>query len=57
MTSLGRHNAAQPPSDVRDQAVARGEIRYDRFLKRTGMAMVGGSQAATAELLGRSREN
>jgi hypothetical protein len=42
---------------VHDQAVARGKARYDRFLKSVGMAMVGDSQAAMAELLGRGHEN
>ena len=39
------------------QPVARGKLRYDRFLKSVGMAMVGDSQAAMAELLGRGHEN
>ena len=47
----------EPPTDVHDQAVARGKARYDRFLKSVGMAMVGDSQAAMAELLGRGHEN
>ena len=47
----------EPPRDVHDQAVARAEVRYDRFLKSVGMAMVGDSQAAMAELLGRGHEN
>jgi hypothetical protein len=42
----------EPPRDAHDQAVARGKARYDRFLKSVGMAMVGDSQAALAELLG-----
>ena len=46
----------EPPRDVHDQAVARGKARYDRFLKSVGMAMVGDSQAAMAELLGRGHE-
>jgi len=41
----------EPPRDVHDQAVARGKARYDRFLKSVGMAMVGDSQAAMAELI------
>jgi len=44
---------AEPPREVQDQAVARGKARYDRFLKSVGMSMVGDSQAAMAELLGR----
>jgi len=47
----------EPPRDAHDQAVARGKARYHRFLKSVGMAMVGDSQAALAELLGRGREN
>jgi hypothetical protein len=47
----------EPPRDVHDQAVVRGKARYDRFLKSVGMAMVGDSQAAMAELLGRGHEN
>ena len=47
----------EPPRDAHDQAVARGKARYDRFLKSVGMAMVGDSQAALAELLGRGCEN
>jgi hypothetical protein len=47
----------EPPRDAQDQAVARGKMRYDRFLKSVGMAMVGDSQAAMAELLGRGYEN
>ena len=47
----------EPPRDVHDQAVALGKLSYDRFLKSVGMAMVGDSQAAMAELLGRGREN
>jgi hypothetical protein len=47
----------EPPREVHDQAVARGKARYDRFLKTVGMAMVGDSQAAMAELLGCGKEN
>jgi hypothetical protein len=46
----------EPPRDIHDQAVARGKLRYDRFLKSVGMSMVGDSQAAMAELLGRGKE-
>jgi len=42
---------AEPPSDARDQAVAQGKFRYDRFLKSVGAAMAGDSKAAMAELL------
>ena len=47
----------EPPRDVYDQAVARGKARYDRFLKSVGMGMVGDSEAAMKELLGRGNEN
>jgi hypothetical protein len=40
-----------------DQAVARGKARYDRFLKSVGIGMVGDSEAAMKELLGRGNEN
>jgi hypothetical protein len=43
----------EPPRDVH----ARGKIRYDTFLKSVGMAMVGDSQAAMAELLDRGHKN
>jgi Arc/MetJ-type ribon-helix-helix transcriptional regulator len=46
----------EPPTDVYEQAVARGKFRYDRFLKSAGAAMVGDSQAAMAELLKRSED-
>jgi hypothetical protein len=44
---------AEPPRDAYDQAVARGKLRYDRFLKSVGAGMVGDSNAAMAELLDR----
>jgi hypothetical protein len=47
----------EPPRDVYDQAVARGKARYDRFLKSVGIGMVGDSEAAMKELLGRGNEN
>jgi hypothetical protein len=37
---------AEPPRDAYDQAVARGKVRYDRFLKSVGAGMAGDSQAA-----------
>jgi hypothetical protein len=46
----------EPPRDVHEQ-VARGKARYDRSLKSVGIAMVGDSQSAMAELLGRGHEN
>jgi Arc/MetJ-type ribon-helix-helix transcriptional regulator len=48
---------AEPPRDAYDQAVARGKVRYDRFLKSVGAGMVGDSQAAMRELLKRGEEN
>ena len=47
----------EPPREVYDQAVARGKARYDRFLKSVGVGMVGDSEAAMKELLGRVNEN
>lgn len=48
---------AEPPRDAYDQAVARGRLRYDRFLKSVGSGMAGDSKAAMAELLQRVEEN
>jgi Arc/MetJ-type ribon-helix-helix transcriptional regulator len=48
---------AEPPSDARDQAVAQGKFRYDRFLKSVDAAMAGDSKAAMAELLNRADES
>ena len=48
---------AEPPRDAHDQAVARGKVRYDRFLKSVGAGMAGDSHAAMAELLKRAEEN
>jgi Arc/MetJ-type ribon-helix-helix transcriptional regulator len=47
---------AEPPKDVYDQAVARGKLRYDRFLKSVGAGMVGDSQVAMKELVNRGEE-
>jgi hypothetical protein len=47
----------EPPRDTYDQAVARGKLRYDRFLKSAGAGMAGDSQAAMQELLKRGEEN
>jgi hypothetical protein len=41
----------EPPRDAYDQAVARGKVRYDRFLKSVGAGMAGDSHAAMAELV------
>lgn len=41
---------AEPPPNVYEQAVARGKLRYDRFLKSVGAGMVGDSKAALREL-------
>ena len=48
---------AEPPNDAYVQAVARGKVRYDRFLKSVGAGMAGDSQAAMSELLKRGEEN
>ena len=47
---------AEPPRDAYDQAVARGKVRYDRFLKSVGAGMAGDSQAAMTELLKRGED-
>ena len=44
------------PRDAYDQAVARGKVRYERFLKSVGMGMNGDSQAAMTELMKRVEE-
>lgn len=41
------------PRDAYDQAVARGKVRYNRFLKSVGMGMNGDSQSAITELMKR----
>lgn len=46
----------EPPKEVYDQAVARGKLRYDRFLKSVGMGMAGDSTSAMKELLNRAEE-
>jgi Arc/MetJ-type ribon-helix-helix transcriptional regulator len=48
---------AEPPTDVYEQAAARGKLRYDRFLKSVGTARVGDSGAAMAELLKRGEQD
>jgi hypothetical protein len=47
---------AERPSEARDQAVAQGKFRYERFLKSVGAAMAGDSKAAMAELLNHSEK-
>jgi hypothetical protein len=42
--------------DTRQAAVARGKLRYSRFLKSVGVNMVGDAQAAFMELLNRAPE-
>ena len=42
--------------DTRKAAVARGKLRYSRFLKSVGANMVGDAQAALSELVDRVRE-
>jgi hypothetical protein len=39
--------------DTRKAAVARGKLRYSRFLKSVGANMVGDAQAALSELVNR----
>ncbi len=47
---------AGPPKEVYDQALARGRLRYDRFLKSVGMGLAGDSASAMKELLSRAEE-
>jgi Arc/MetJ-type ribon-helix-helix transcriptional regulator len=42
---------AEPPREAYDQAVARGRLRYDRFLKSVGAGLAGDSKAAMAALI------
>jgi len=42
--------------DTRKAAVARGKLRYSRFLKSVGANMVGDAQAALEELMNRAAE-
>ena len=42
--------------DTRNAAVARGKLRYSRFLKSVGANMVGDAQAALSELMNRAPE-
>ncbi len=42
--------------DTRRAAVARGKLRYTRFLKSVGANMVGDAQAALSELVDRAQE-
>jgi len=47
---------AEPRQDAYNQAVARGKLRYDRFLKSVGAGMVGDSEMAMKELVNRGEE-
>ena len=42
--------------DMRKASVARGKLRYSRFLKSVGANMVGDAQAALSELVNRAPE-
>jgi len=42
--------------DGRKNAIARGELRYSRFLKSVGASMVGDSNEALTELVNRAQE-
>lgn len=48
---------AEPPKEAYDQAIARGKLRYDRFLKSVGMGMTGDSSEAIKDLLSRGEED
>jgi Arc/MetJ-type ribon-helix-helix transcriptional regulator len=43
-----------PPKDSKAQSIAQGRDRYERLLKAAGRAMVGDSQAALNDLIGRA---
>ena len=43
----------EPPADGMSESVARARGRYSRFIKSTGQAMVGDSQAALRDLVDR----
>ena len=47
---------AEPPREVYDQALARGKLRYDRFLKSVGLGMIGDSAATIKELVNHAEE-
>ena len=47
---------AEPPKEAYEQAIARGKLRYDRFLKSVGMGMTGDSADAIKELLSHGEE-
>lgn len=47
---------SEPPKDVYDQAIARGKLRYDRFLKSVGMGLAGDSAEAIKELMSGDKE-
>jgi Arc/MetJ-type ribon-helix-helix transcriptional regulator len=42
----------EPPSEVRQQAVARAKERYDRLVKSAGQNMAGDARAAMQDLVG-----
>jgi Arc/MetJ-type ribon-helix-helix transcriptional regulator len=46
----------EPSKEVYDQALARGKLRYDRFLKSVGLGMVGDSAASIQELMNHAEE-
>jgi hypothetical protein len=47
---------AEPPRESYDQAVARGRLRYDRFMKSVGTGLAGDSKAALAALTNNDEE-
>ncbi len=46
-------HVAEVPRESHDQAVARGKVRYERFLKSVGMGLTGESEMAMTELMRR----
>jgi hypothetical protein len=46
----------EPPQGVRDQAIAQARERHNRLVKTAGTSMVGDSQAAMQDLVGRGEK-
>lgn len=45
----------EPAGDLLDQAVARGKVRYDRFLKTVGAGLIGNADGVLRELTERAQ--
>lgn len=46
----------EPPQPVREQAIAQAKERHNRLVKTAGSSMVGDSQAAMQDLVGRAEK-